>query len=112
MLYAVQLQADASNTTVSPGPMAMSTMGFAGILLVLVSGWTTANPIIYRSGLAFQGINSKWSRYRITLAICLFLNLFSGIQVFFLGLPGWFIAVAIYIVFSLYYQGRLKLQTG
>jgi purine-cytosine permease-like protein len=181
MLYAVQLQADPSNTTVSPGPMAMSTMGYAGILLVLISGWTTANPIIYRSGLAFQGINQKWSRYRITLvaggiasfiaifpglsmkflsvaalyglilmpmgaviftdhylmkrlgmvsffaekknisfylppaiawlltlAICLFLNLFSGIQVFFLGLPGWFIAVAIYIMLSLYYQRKHK----
>jgi cytosine permease len=183
MLYAVQLQADPSNTTVSPGPLAMSTMGFAGLFLVIIAGWTTANPIIYRSGLAFQAINSKWSRVRLTLfaggiasvigifpglsmkflsvaalyglilmpmgavifadhflvkrmgmtdffaesrgisfylppalawiltlGICLLLNLKYGMQVFFLGLPGWFVAIAIYLGLSLYYQKR-KLTT-
>jgi purine-cytosine permease-like protein len=161
--------------------MAMSTMGVSGILLVLISGWTTANPIIYRSGLAFQAINSRWSRARITfiaggiasaigvfpglsmkflnvaalyglilmpmgavifadqyllkwiriksfyaesrsigfylppalawvltLGICLWLNLKYEVQVFFLGLPGWFIAVVIYMGMSLYYQRRKK----
>ena len=179
MLYAVQILEDPSNTTVSPGHMAMSAMGIAGILLVLIAGWTTANPIIYRSGLAFQAINSKWSRARITLiaggiasvigifpglsmkflnvaalyglilmpmgavifadqylmkrlgmrsfyaeskkikfyippalawvltlGICLLMNLNFGIQIFFLGLPGWFIAVITYIGLSLYFQRK------
>ncbi|MBL7112294.1 MAG: hypothetical protein ISS19_10185 [Bacteroidales bacterium] len=180
MLYALQLQENPANTTVAPGQMAMNAMGVAGILLVFISGWTTANPIIYRSGLAFQAINSNWSRYKITLiaggiasiigifpglsmkflsvaalyglilmpmgavifvdhyfmkwfrmesfyaeknkiafylppalawiitlGTCLYLNLNYGIQVFFLGLPGWFIAVAIYLTVSIFYQRKL-----
>jgi purine-cytosine permease-like protein len=42
--------------------------GWAGIVLVLVAGWTTANPIIYRAGLAFQSLHPKWSRFNVTLA--------------------------------------------
>jgi hypothetical protein len=42
----------------------------------------------------------------LTLGICLWLNLYSGVQVFFLGLPGWFIAVAIYMILSVYYQRK------
>ena len=88
MLYAVQLQFDPSNTTVSPGQMAMRTMGLAGVMLVLISGWTTANPIIYRSGLAFQAINNKWSRTRITLVaggIASIIGIFPGLSMKFLN---------------------------
>jgi purine-cytosine permease-like protein len=181
MLYAVQLQADPSNTTVAPGPMAYKAMGIAGALLVLISGWTTANPVIYRAGLAFQGLNPRWSRvwvtlvaggiasvigifpslsmkflnvtalyglllmpvgavifadhyftkrlglerffaekknikfylppalaWVLTLGICLWMNLCYGVQIFFLGLPGWFVAIAIYIGASLYYQSKSR----
>jgi purine-cytosine permease-like protein len=66
-LYAVQLKQDPSNTSVVPGPMASRVAGYAGILLVLLAGWTTANPVIYRAGLAFQAIHPKWSRVRVTL---------------------------------------------
>ena len=50
-----------------PGPMAYRVAGVAGILLVLFAGWTTANPVIYRAGLAFQSVRPKWSRVRVTL---------------------------------------------
>ncbi len=39
-----------------PGPMANNVTGLAGIICVIVAGWTTANPTIYRAGLAFQGM--------------------------------------------------------
>ncbi|MBK1880512.1 purine-cytosine permease family protein [Pelagicoccus mobilis] len=39
-----------------PGPMANNVAGLAGITCVIVAGWTTANPTIYRAGLAFQAM--------------------------------------------------------
>jgi purine-cytosine permease-like protein len=67
ILYAVQLAADPSNTDVLPGPMAYQACGIAGLILVVVAGWTTANPTIYRAGLAFQALMPRSSRYRVTL---------------------------------------------
>ena len=67
ILYAVQLRADPANTAVLPGPMAYRACGVAGILCVIIAGWTTANPTIYRASLAFQAIWPRWSRYRVTL---------------------------------------------
>lgn len=66
LLYAVQLQADPTNTSVVPGPMAYRVAGVAGIVLVVLAGWTTANPVIYRAGLAFQAIHPRWSRAKVT----------------------------------------------
>lgn len=40
----------------APGPMANNVVGLAGIVCVVVAGWTTANPTIYRAGLAFQAM--------------------------------------------------------
>ena len=56
ILYVVQLRADPTNTAVLPGPLAYSACGIAGVICVIVAGWTTANPTIYRAGLAFQAI--------------------------------------------------------
>jgi len=50
-----------------PGPMAYSVTGLAGIICVIIAGWTTANPTIYRAGLAFQAIIPKVSRFKVTL---------------------------------------------
>ncbi len=50
-----------------PGPMAYSVTGLAGIICVIIAGWTTANPTIYRAGLAFQAIIPKVSRVKVTL---------------------------------------------
>ncbi len=68
ILYVVQLRADPGNTAVLPGPLAYRACGLAGLACVVVAGWTTANPTIYRAGLAFQAIVPRASRYRVTLA--------------------------------------------
>ena len=39
---------------VAPGPLAYNAIGMFGIIAVIIAGWTTANPTIYRAGLAFQ----------------------------------------------------------
>lgn len=67
LLYAVQLARDPANTTVAPGPMAYGAVGLSGLLCVILAGWTTANPTIYRAGLAFQAIFPKTSRFTVTL---------------------------------------------
>jgi len=50
-----------------PGPLAYGACGIAGLLCVVVAGWTTANPTIYRAGLAFQAIMPNRSRFAVTL---------------------------------------------
>ena len=67
ILYAYQLHLDPNNTDVLPGPMAFKAAGIAGLLCVIIAGWTTANPTIYRAGLAFQAIVPKKSRFAVTL---------------------------------------------
>lgn len=67
LLYAVQLQNNPADTAVAPGPMAVNIAGLAGAVCVIIAGWTTANPTIYRAGLALQIIFRKWSRFRVTL---------------------------------------------
>ncbi len=156
-----------------PGPLAYNAAGIAGLFCVIVAGWTTANPTIYRAGLAFQAIVPSSSRYRVTLftgllatiaglfpaiamklldfvalyglvlmpmgavifvdfwlarrfgfrseyaaasgvginwaaalawvvtlAACLAAVNMGGIQIYFVGLPGWFAAATLYIVLS------------
>ncbi|MBL7826939.1 MAG: hypothetical protein JNJ57_09940 [Saprospiraceae bacterium] len=52
---------------VAPGPLAYNAIGIFGILTVILAGWTTANPTIYRSGLAFQAILPKASTFWVTV---------------------------------------------
>jgi purine-cytosine permease-like protein len=173
LLYAIQLMKNPEDTGVAPGPMAYNIAGLTGVWCVIVAGWTTANPTIYRAGLAFQAMRPKWSRFRVTmvagaiatigacfpalvmqllgfvalyglvlmpmgaiifidhyfmrklgmkeyyaekagisfnwaaaltwfvtLGICIGMNKYAGVEIFFLGLPGWFIAAVLYIVLS------------
>jgi purine-cytosine permease-like protein len=173
ILYVVQLRADSTNTAVLPGPLAYRACGLAGVLCVIVAGWTTANPTIYRAGLAFQGMFPRWSRYTVTLATgaittvagmfpaiamklldfvalygmllmpmgavvfvdfwmsdkfgfeaayaeragvsfnwaagvtwlatlggCAALVIFGGVQIYFVSLPGWFLAALLYVLLS------------
>lgn len=60
----------AMNTSIvqlDAGAVAFNALGAAGILAVIIAGWTTSNPTIYRAGLAFQSINPKWDRVRVTI---------------------------------------------
>ncbi len=158
---------------VAPGVIAYNSAGLAGAVCVVIAGWTTANPTIYRAGLAFQSVTPDWKRWKVTLftgllttviacfpalvmnlldfvalyglvlmpmgavilmdvmfferlslisdyaektgitfnlaagltwfltlLLCLGINLYYGVEIFFLGLPGWFIAVILYIMLS------------
>ncbi len=67
ILYALQLHLDPANTNVLPGPLAYRAAGVAGLICVIVAGWTTANPTIYRAGLAFQAIMPSKSRFAVTI---------------------------------------------
>ena len=53
--------------TANPGLLAYQALGWAGIICVVIAGWTTANPTIYRAGLAFQGVVPGGSRVAMTL---------------------------------------------
>jgi len=181
ILYALQLQQDPTNTDVLPGPLAYRACGLTGIICVIMAGWTTANPTIYRAGLAFQAIMPRWSRYRVTLitgmlaaiagvfpgiamkllgfvalygmilmpmgavifvdfwllrrfglrsnyaefsgksfnwaagltwfltlGICVGLVNIGHIPIFFVSLPGWFVAAVLYVILSKYYQGKVQ----
>ena len=55
------------NPDPNPGIMASNVAGIAGIVCVVVAGWTTANPTIYRAGLAFQAMIPGSSRTTMTL---------------------------------------------
>ena len=180
LMYAHQLHLDPGNTDVLPGQMAYKAAGMAGLLCVIVAGWTTANPTIYRAGLAFQAIMPRISRFKVTLiagmiatiagmfpavamklldfvalygmllmpmgavifvdfylirrlglqsnyaelsrksfnwaagwtwfltlAACTVMVNYYGVQIFFVSLPGWFVAAFLYIVLSALYQRRI-----
>jgi cytosine permease len=51
----------------NPGLMAYESLGLAGVSGLVLAGWTTANPTLYRAGLALQAITPNWPRWKITL---------------------------------------------
>jgi purine-cytosine permease-like protein len=158
---------------IAPGIIAYNSAGIAGAACVIIAGWTTANPTIYRAGLALQSAIPSVKRWKVTLLVglvttigacfpalvmklldfvalyglvlmpmgavifidfylipklglqsnyaeksqvsfswpaaitwlvtlifCLVLNWVFNIDIFFLGLPGWFAAALLYIVSS------------
>ena len=180
-LYAYQLHLDPMDTDVLPGPLAFRAAGVVGLLCVIIAGWTTANPTIYRAGLAFQALVPKSSRFVVTLvtgglatvagmfpaiamqllgfvaiyglilmpmgavifvdfwlmrkfglqsnyaelsgktfnlaaavawvvtlAVAWLLVKYAGVQIYFVSLPGWFVAAGLYIVVSKFYQKKLR----
>ncbi len=48
------------------GSVAYQALGATGILVVIIAGWTTSNPTIYRAGLAFQSLYPRWRRTTVT----------------------------------------------
>ena len=75
LLYAVYLKSPEAQgflsngeaPPVAPGPLAHNAIGIFGIIAVVLAGWTTANPTIYRAGLAFQAIIPKTSTFWVTI---------------------------------------------
>ncbi len=168
-----------------PGPLAYHACGVAGLICVIIAGWTTANPTIYRAGLAFQAIVPRSSRFVVTLAtggvataaamfpalamrlldfvalygmllmpmgavvfvdfwlfrrlgfqdnyaarrgiafnwaagltwfvtlaVCALLVRYAGIQIFFVSLPGWFVAAALYVALGRVLHRRAPAGAG
>jgi purine-cytosine permease-like protein len=186
ILYAYQLHLNPADTDVLPGPLAYRAAGLVGLLCVIIAGWTTANPTIYRAGLAFQAIVPKTSRFKVTLitgalatiagmfpaiamkllgfvalygmllmpmgavifvdfwlikklglrsnyaelsgktfnwaagltwfltlGVCSWLVKSGGTQmIFFVSLPGWFVAALLYIILSFIYQRKIRPSTA
>ena len=180
ILYALFLYQSNNSTEFAPGPIAYNAAGIAGAVCVVIAGWTTATPTIYRAGLALQainpssktwkvtaftglittiaacfpalvmklldfvalyglmlmpmgaiifidyyfadklkftqyyaekkGINFNWSAALVwffTLAICMVFYWKLDVDIFFLGLPGWFIAAILYIIFNKTLQKKI-----
>ena len=98
---------------VAPGPLAYNAIGFFGIIAVIIAGWTTANPTIYRAGLAFQAILPKISTFKVTLlagAIATIAGLFPAFAMKLLGfvaLYGFILApIGAVIVFEHFFAQR------
>lgn len=77
----------------NPGLMAHEAVGLAGVAGVLFAGWTTANPTLYRAGLALQTISPNWPRWKITLVAGFITTILSCFPIFFMKLLDY---VAIY----------------
>lgn len=76
-----------------PGLMAFEAIGVAGAAGVFIAGWTTANPTLYRAGLALQVVTPNWPRWKITIVTGLVTSILSCFPIFFMKLLDY---VAIY----------------
>ena len=121
LLYAVYLKspeaaaflADGTAPPVAPGPLAYNAIGWFGIIAVILAGWTTANPTIYRSGLAFQAILPKWSITKATVlagSVATIAGIFPAFAMKlldFVAVYGFILApVGAVIVFEYYFADR------
>lgn len=70
----------------NPGLMAFEAVGIAGAFGVLLAGWTTANPTLYRAGLALQTMTPGWSRWKVTLLAGAITTVLSCFPVIFMKL--------------------------
>lgn len=66
---ATALMLQKSMAQIDPGTLAFYTLGLSGIIAVVLAGWTTSNPTLYRAGLALQAITPGWARWKVTLAV-------------------------------------------
>ena len=58
-----------SIAVVSPGDVAYYALGATGFVIVIIAGWTTANPNLYRAGLAAQAVFPNVARQKVTLVV-------------------------------------------
>ncbi|MBN1997938.1 nucleoside transporter [candidate division KSB1 bacterium] len=52
---------------IDSGGVAFFALGISGAIAVVIAGWTTSNPTLYRAGLALQVITPNWPRWIVTL---------------------------------------------
>lgn len=77
-----------SITAIDPGSVAFTALGASGILAVIIAGWTTSNPTIYRAGLAFSSLNHSWGRTRVTIVVGIITTIIACSPFVFSGLLG------------------------
>ncbi|MCM2370419.1 purine-cytosine permease family protein [Aporhodopirellula aestuarii] len=90
LLLAAQIKLS-QDVTANPGALAWGALGWTGIICVIIAGWTTANPTIYRAGLAFQGVFPKSPRVVMTLvagAVATAAGAFPNLSAQLLGFVG------------------------
>ena len=54
-------------SSLDSGEIAHQALGLSGAVCVIVSGWATSNPTLYRAGLALQVVTPGWPRWLVTL---------------------------------------------
>jgi len=54
-------------TMLDSGEVAFRALGVVGAVAVVIAGWTTSNPTLYRAGLALQVVTPGWPRWLVTL---------------------------------------------
>ena len=91
LIYWVRRHGVDPQVGMDPGTMVNDAVGWAGLLCVIIAGWTTANPTIYRAGLAFQGMLPGMSRTAATLlagAVCIAAGIFPAFAMNLLDFVG------------------------
>ena len=56
-----------SLSEIDAGDVAFQALGVSGVLAVIIAGWATSNPTLYRAGLALQTVTPGWPRWVVTL---------------------------------------------
>ncbi len=90
LLLAAQIKLSQDHSA-NPGALVWGALGWTGVICVVIAGWTTANPTIYRAGLAFQGVLPKSSRTAMTLlagAVATLAGAFPNLSAQLLGFVG------------------------
>lgn len=75
------------------GAVGYQALGWVGALAVVIAGWTTSNPTLYRVGLALQAVTPNWSRAKVTLVAGIATTIVACFPFVFTGLLDY---VAIY----------------
>jgi NCS1 family nucleobase:cation symporter-1 len=119
LVYWVRDKGVDAATGVPPGPMVWDAVGWAGLVCVIIAGWTTANPTIYRAGLAFQGMFPRMARRTGTLVaglVCTVAGVFPAFAMTlldFVGIYGTILApVGAIIVVDHFLADRLGILSG
>lgn len=66
---AAMLALNTGMANLDAGGIAYAALGFSGIVAVIIAGWTTSNPTIYRAGLAIQSLIPRYSRAYVTTLV-------------------------------------------
>jgi purine-cytosine permease-like protein len=77
--------------------------------VVFVDFWLMRRLGLRESYAASSGDRFNWAAgltWALTLAVCLWVVSAGGIQIYFVGLPGWFLAAVLYVVLSRLYQRK------